>query len=210
MDNNLKTQILLIRHGESETNIKGIFAGHTDAELSETGLKQARITAEYLKDRDISAVYSSDLIRAFRTAGETARLHGLEVIKDKRLREIYGGKWEGSTPEERTSLYPEAVQEWMRNIEYHIPGGESPKEVQTRMLECVIEIAKKHIGQTVCVTSHAAAIRALCAAVFERDGIGYADIKSVTNASVTTLVYENGELYVKEYGYDRHQMINKK
>ena len=70
-----ETVILLLRHGESEANINKIFAGNTDAPLTERGLNQAKITALYLKDKNISAVYSSDLSRAYCTACETARLH---------------------------------------------------------------------------------------------------------------------------------------
>ncbi|MBP3481046.1 MAG: histidine phosphatase family protein [Clostridia bacterium] len=203
-----KTIILLIRHGESEANVQKIFAGNTDAELTEKGLNQAKITAEYLKERNISAVYSSDLSRAFRTACETAALHGLKVIKDKRLREIYGGKWEGLKEEERRRLYPDAFRMWAKDMELHIPGGESPKEVQARMLECILEIAKSHVGQTVCAASHAGAIRALCAVFFEQDGVEFADMPWVTNASVTTLIYMNGVLSLEEYGYDKHQMTD--
>lgn len=212
MDNTIgsETVILLLRHGESEANINKIFAGNTDAPLTERGLKQAKITALYLKDRKISAVYSSDLSRAYCTACETAGLHGLEVVKDKRLREIAGGEWEGLKEEDRQRLYPEAFQMWARDIDLHIPGGESPKEVQARMLECILEIAKKHVGQTVCVASHAGAIRSLCTLFFERDGADFADIPWVTNASVTTLVYKDGALSMKEYGYDRHQMTDEK
>lgn len=161
-----KTIILLIRHGESEANVQKIFAGNTDAELTEKGLNQAKITAEYLKERNISAVYSSDLSRAFRTACETAALHGLKVIKDKRLREIYGRKMGGAERGGKASALPDAFRMWAKDMELHIPGGESPKEVQARMLECILEIAKSHVGQTVCAASHAGGNPVLCAPYF--------------------------------------------
>ena len=76
------------------------------------------------------------------------------------------------------------------------------------MLECILEIAKSHVGQTVCAASHAGAIRALCAVFFEQEGVEFADMPWVTNASVTTLVYMNGVLSLEEYGYDKHQMTD--
>ena len=63
-----KTVIYLIRHGESEGNLKRICLGNTDLGLTEKGREQAEKTAKALSPVDIDAIYSSDLIRAVQTA----------------------------------------------------------------------------------------------------------------------------------------------
>ena len=57
----MATKFYLIRHGESQANKNGVFIGHTDIDLTEKGHKQAQLTAEYLKDVTVDAIYASDL-----------------------------------------------------------------------------------------------------------------------------------------------------
>ena len=64
----LETKIILIRHGQSLGNAQKIYLGHTDLDLSDVGREQAHAAAEYFKDEEISAIYSSDLLRAYNTA----------------------------------------------------------------------------------------------------------------------------------------------
>ena len=102
------TKMIFVRHGQSEANLLTIFAGHTDIPLTDLGRHQAENTAQFLKDYSIDAVYASDLLRAMQTAEPTARMHGLEIIPDVRLREIYAGDWEGVTFNDLLTLYPES------------------------------------------------------------------------------------------------------
>ena len=74
------TKIILARHGETEWNVAEIFRGRIDVELNETGLKQAELLAEYLRDIKIEAVYSSPLKRALRTAQAISRYQRLEAV----------------------------------------------------------------------------------------------------------------------------------
>ena len=62
------TEIILVRHGETEWNAGQIFRGRIDMELNETGNKQAELLVEYLSDLKIEAIHSSPLKRALRTA----------------------------------------------------------------------------------------------------------------------------------------------
>ena len=88
------TRLLIVRHGESAANAVRVFLGHTNLGLSPRGEAQARATAELLRNEPISAIYSSDLIRAYNTALPNAELHSLEVIPQRTLRELYIGEWE--------------------------------------------------------------------------------------------------------------------
>ena len=74
------TTVLLIRHGQSVTNVTQVFTGHYDVPLSPLGQEQARRTAAYLqKNFRIDAIYASDLMRAMQTAQPTAAAFGLPV-----------------------------------------------------------------------------------------------------------------------------------
>ena len=89
------TTVLLIRHGHSVTNQKGIFTGQTDVALSETGKRQAILTADFVfSNYRVDKIYSSDLTRAGCTAIPLAEKAEKEMIKDKNLSENYGGDWE--------------------------------------------------------------------------------------------------------------------
>ncbi|MGN1093907.1 MAG: histidine phosphatase family protein, partial [Candidatus Neoclostridium sp.] len=126
------TTVLLIRHGFSVTNQRGIFTGQTDVALDEIGVKQALLTADFVFDRyDVDEIYSSDLIRALDTAAPLAEKTGKTIIKDARLREIYGGVWEGKKVEDIIRVYPDEYHIWKINIGIGRPvGGESVAELQ--------------------------------------------------------------------------------
>ncbi|MBQ7935479.1 MAG: histidine phosphatase family protein, partial [Clostridia bacterium] len=111
------TTLLLIRHGQSEANIKNLFAGHTDAELSPLGKQQAQVTARYIKDNyQVDRVYASDLQRAYETGKATADRYGLEVIAVEGMREIFGGDWENLSYELLEKEYAEAYDIWLHDV----------------------------------------------------------------------------------------------
>ena len=74
------TEIILARHGETEWNVEEVFRGRIDIELNETGMKQAELLAEYLRDVEIDAIYSSPLKRALKTAEIIAGYHKLVIV----------------------------------------------------------------------------------------------------------------------------------
>ena len=91
----MKTTLIMIRHGQSITNLTKVFTGQLDTDLTELGKLQAELAAKALKGTHIDKMYSSDLKRTVETALPTAKDHELNIIPDPRLREIYAGVWEG-------------------------------------------------------------------------------------------------------------------
>ena len=89
------TEIIIIRHGETEWNKTGRFQGHSDIALSQEGRAQAAALGRNLAVDDVDAIYASDLTRAMETAAPLAKRFGLEVIPDAALRELNFGAWEG-------------------------------------------------------------------------------------------------------------------
>ena len=145
---------MLWRHGQTTWNVEHRFQGQTDIPLDATGEVQAEQAAARLAAMRPDAIFSSDLIRAQRTAAALARLTGLPVTLDKDLRERHGGEWEGLTGPEIRSRYPAEFRTWSP------PGGETATGVADRVcsaLERVIEPLPP--GALAVVVSHGAALR---------------------------------------------------
>ena len=201
----MKTKMLLIRHGESLANAVGIYLGHTDWDLSEKGKAQAEVVAEYLANTKIDRIFSSDLIRAYNTAAPHARRHGLDIEKRAGLREIYLGEWEGRPVSELEEKYPEEFGiGWRQRFgTCRVPGGESVQDVANRICRELENIAKECPGKTVIVATHAAAIRATWAAITGTAPEDVADtLPFPRNASITTILYDDGVFVPIEYGFD--------
>jgi broad specificity phosphatase PhoE len=138
------TELLLVRHGETDWNAAGRLQGHTDRPLSGYGREQARRLAEELASEEFDAIYASDLARARETAAIVGERLRQEVVLDADLREKNWGTWEGLTSTERLDV--ELV-------------GESPDQHEKRMLAALGRIAAKHPYGRVLVVTHGGSMR---------------------------------------------------
>ena len=196
------TKIIFVRHGQSAGNLEQRFYGHFDGALTDIGREQARTAAEYLKDTPIEIAYASDLIRAFETGKIVAEPHGLEVIPDPELRELYAGDWENVRFEDLPVRFPEGIRIWVTDIGNSCPdGGESVRELAERISRAVWRIARQNEGKTVLIATHATPIRALACEWRGKDVAEMQNIDWVKNASVSIVNYDtanhttNVELY---------------
>jgi 2,3-bisphosphoglycerate-dependent phosphoglycerate mutase len=159
---NLPTTLLLCRHGESQWNVEGRVQGTSlqAAGLTEQGRWQAARLAERLASAEVSALYSSDLLRAVETAGIVAAALGKSAESDKRWREIDMGSWHGLTLAEIQDRFPE---DWAATrLDTNAPrgGGETFATFQARTLQAAAELHARHPGQTVAVITHGGNVRA--------------------------------------------------
>ena len=200
------TDILMIRHGQSISNLERYFTGAYDIPLTELGLTQAKQTAAYIKSKyKVDAVYASDLCRAFETGKAVADLYGLPVTPDRNLREIFAGQWECVHFTELEERFPDTYRVWQTDIgNSHPDGGESVAQLQERILKAVLRIGAENEGQTVVIATHATPVRTLQCHCEGKPLSQMAEIPWVSNASVTHLRYENGTLTLLEAGYDKH------
>ena len=150
------SRIILWRHGRTEWNQVDRFQGQADIPLDELGYQQASRAAEVLAAYQPTALYSSDLSRCYQTAEALVRRTGLEIITDKRLREIHVGSWEGLLREEVKAADPELARRLRSGEDVRrSPTGESPSEVAERMAEVLSEIAEAaEDHSTVVVVTH--------------------------------------------------------
>ena len=152
----MKTRVFLIRHGETLWNQEQRCQGFTDVDLSEKGLEQAEKLARYFaKKVQLEAIYSSDLIRARRTAEAIAGRQRLEVRTDPRLRELNQGEIEGKNLMGMLAEYPGLMEQWIRKpAELKMPGGESLVQLQARAWEAYNDIVERHKGGTIAIVAH--------------------------------------------------------
>lgn len=156
-------KLYLVRHGETNGNVHQWYQGSTDVPLNEKGIAQATCLSQFLKDVPFTAIYSSPLERAKRTAEIVAKPHGLQVQTYKELAEINFGVWEGHTYKEITETWPGEIEAFYNsNGNMRARGGESFREVMDRITPKTKELLAKHQdGDTVLIASHGASIRCL-------------------------------------------------
>ena len=202
-----KTTLYLLRHGQSVGNLGSKMLGHTDLELTELGRLQARKTAEALQDVDFCAIYSSDLSRAFDTAQTNALLHNLDVKINKNLRELYFGDWENVSVEIAKRDFPELfIGGWREQFgTFRCPNGESTQEAAQRIYDALIDIANAHVGGTVLVTFHAAAIRAVWGKILGLPAEKWAtETWFPTNASYSVVEFDGDKFSPISFSNDAH------
>ena len=142
--NSKSTQVLLVRHGQSQGNAEGRFGGHTATPLSQRGVIQAHATATVLATESITAIYSSDLARAMQTATPLSKLRNLKINSCDAFRERSVGVMEGLTFEEAAEQHPDQYAALLRrDFEHVLTGGEIPSMVivdaVTRLIPGVLE-----------------------------------------------------------------------
>ncbi|MAT43432.1 MAG: alpha-ribazole phosphatase [Anaerolineaceae bacterium] len=162
----MKTTMHLIRHGQTDWNIKGLYQGQLDIPLNQTGIQQAKQAALSISGKKFDAVYASDLSRTKQTAEIIVQGLNLFVHTDSRLREIYHGEWEGQLYQEIKASQLEKLIS-IRTNPFHDrpPGGESIGEVAERMIDCLDEINQNHPDQDIIIVSHGMAIATILCVV---------------------------------------------
>lgn len=155
MNTDADTQLIAIRHGETEWNSEGRFQGHLNSSLNREGHAQAQALAERLARERFDLLLSSDLGRTLQTASAIAMRTGHEIVVEPRLRERRMGIFQGLTTEEAQARYPaEFARFKSRDPEYVIPDGESTRELYQRSVACFCDLAERHAGLTLVAVSH--------------------------------------------------------
>lgn len=199
------TKLLLIRHGESEANNKGFFAGQYDAPLMPKGFEQAEKTAKYIVEKYApTKIYASDLQRAYCTAMPISRLTGMDITTHQGLREIYAGKWQKMTFNDLEKKFPDEYSVWLKDIgNACCTGGESVMDLGERVMETLTAIAKENYGETIAIATHATPIRAAQTIIQDGDICHMKNVPWVSNGSVTVFEY-NGEWKCVSVSEDGH------
>ena len=156
------TEVILIRHGETEWNVAKRFQGHKDSDLTENGKQQVEALGTRFQDEDLDQLYSSDLLRTQKTAKPVSLGTGCQVELDVRLREKNLGIFEGLNVPEIQEQHPDAYKAFREGgARYRIESGESTLDHLVRALGFLEEIPQKHEGQKVGIVTHGGFIRVI-------------------------------------------------
>jgi len=186
------TEIILVRHGETDWNVSEVFRGRIDVELNRTGLTQAELLADYLNRGEVEAIYSSPLKRASKTAEIIAAKSGIEVKIAPGLIDFDFGEWQGLSHREVKSRHKELYMGWLSHPEQvRMPGGESLGEVRARALSVIDDVIRGYQGVVVLV-AHRVVNKVLICALLGLDNSHFWNIRQDT-CGITSFVYEQGQ-----------------
>ncbi len=172
----MATTVYLIRHGKTVDADSRRYKGHIDVPLSENGIGQLEKLAEYLsqtkeqraKSKDINAVYSSGLSRAFKSAEIIAKPFGLKPVIIEDLKERSFGAWEGMTFDEIKEKWPDAFNAWAENpLKFSPMEGENTLEVKERAMMAFNEIIRNHKDEEIAIVTHGGITRVILCELLE-------------------------------------------
>lgn len=139
-------KLYLIRHAETESNVRGLLdTALPGPPLTDNGKRQAQALADRLRTEPISAVYASYATRAQQTAQPLAEALGLEVQAIEGVHEVGVGELEALGGQDAVRTYLQTTQAWTRGeLSVAMPGGESGEQVRARFIAAVAELRAKH------------------------------------------------------------------
>ena len=193
-----KSNLVLVRHGQSEWNKKNLFTGWKDPELTDLGIEEAIKAGKLLKTKEMKfdIMFTSDLFRAQETGRlilENMDQLDIPVIKNQSLNERNYGDLAGLNKDDaREKWGEEQVHIWRRSFDVPPPGGESLKDTAERVLPYFHSeiLPKVEEGLDVLIAAHGNSLRAL---VMELEGISSDEIVKLEIATGDPLTYELSE-----------------
>ncbi len=186
--------LVLVRHGQSEWNLKNLFTGWRDVDLSEQGLAEAKAAGQKLNARGMKfdIAFTSALMRAQKTCQfilDATGQSSLETIRDKALNERDYGDLNGLNKDDaRKKWGEEQVHIWRRSYDTPPPGGESLKDTGARVWPYYLHDMQPYVlrGETVLVAAHGNSLRALIMAL---EGISGPEIVKLELGTGVPIIY---------------------
>jgi 2,3-bisphosphoglycerate-dependent phosphoglycerate mutase len=151
----MKTELILIRHGETEWNRAGRVQGHLDSALTAEGIAQAEACAERLRAETLDAVFASDLGRVRHTTQLLLAGREIPLETSAALRERAFGVGEGMTHAEIDQRFPQAFSRTRAtDPDFAFDGGESKRQFHERITTVLQQIADGRAGQRLLIVTH--------------------------------------------------------
>jgi 2,3-bisphosphoglycerate-dependent phosphoglycerate mutase len=199
-----RTQFIIVRHGQTQWNYRGIRQGHLDSDLTARGIAQAKALGIRLAREHFTTLYSSDLGRAVHTARIIAASTGHEIVTDAQLRERHLGIFQGLDGDQIRAKYPEEHR-LHRTVgpDYVIPEGESVRQQVARNVAYLTQIAPNHLGETIVVVTHGGVLSGLFRHTFSIPFDAPRRFE-FTNAGLNVFNYEKGNWFLQTWGDTSH------
>jgi broad specificity phosphatase PhoE len=187
-----------VRHGESEANAAGVFAGQTDSPLTPKGREQAKVVAQALRPIHFDRIVASTLSRTKDTAAEIAAGRNVRVELFDDLKEIDLGAAAGKPFDEVRGLpgyETDGFHQW--------PGGESLDQVVARAMRVIDRLVAESPGKTICIVGHGGVTRILVSRFM--DVLPKLIRVPATNTNITIVTHDPEQGYVvQEMFKDTH------
>ncbi|WP_448588268.1 histidine phosphatase family protein [Thermocrinis sp.] len=188
--------IYLVRHAQSEFNEKGIFQGRLDSDLTPLGFVQARLCAEFLKDKGIELIISSPQRRAYKTAQTISDILQAPLKTDERIREMSFGNFEGKPFWSLVEENREVFSNWLKDpLNNPLPTQEDMEAFRNRVqsfLEDLINLSQKRL----CVVAHGGTLHAIICLTL---GLGLSNLWNVhmDNTGISLLEFNGTEFHLR-------------
>jgi probable phosphoglycerate mutase len=200
------TDILLVRHGESEALVDGrpfpLLDGQGDPALAPEGRDHARLVGQRLAAEDIDQIYVTSLRRTAQTATPLAAVLGIEPVIEPDLREVYLGEWEGGLLRKKLVENGPLAQRVMAEQRWEIvPGAESAAAFSDRVRQAVQRIAVAHVDQRVVVFTHGGVIADILAQATGAQAFAFG---GADNGSISQIVVAPGRWIVRRFNDIAH------
>jgi probable phosphoglycerate mutase len=209
------TDILLIRHGETDWNVDKRLQGHIDIPLNAEGQRQAAALGRALGNEPLDAIYASDLQRARDTAQAVATLQGKDVHIDEALRERCYGGFEGLQHHDIAQRYPQDYAAWKaRELDARYPAGE-------RVAETMREFSERAVGAVTRLIRHSNSRQHRKIAIVTHGGVleciyrwsrqtGFAHARDfdIFNAGINRMQWDGERLRIAQWADVAHLSAN--
>jgi broad specificity phosphatase PhoE len=161
-------KLVLIRHGLTDYNLNKRYSGFRDISLNKIGRAQAKEIKIKLKGLKIDKVFCSDLKRSWETTKIIFGHKGPTIVKNKNLREINFGRWEGLNFKQILKKYSFIYKKWLKDpFSIDIPGGEGMIHFTNRIRKELKNIIKDNAHKTVAIVGHSGSMRIILNTILE-------------------------------------------
>lgn len=185
-------KIYLVRHGETEENLKKTYYGDIDCRLTEVGREQGKKLQKYLSDVSFNKVFCSEKLRAKETLKE---IYKGDYVIDRRLNERSFGIFEGKTYKELQNNFKDEYALWNKDwINYSIEAGESFHDFYKRVSSFMEDLSLERLD-TVLISTHGGVIRAIYTYILGGCEDMYWKFAS-RNGDLSIIKYEDGYFYI--------------
>lgn len=191
-------RFILVRHGETEWNKKGVYRGRADIPLNAHGRSQALAAGKALSGIANAAIYASPLGRTVETAGLIRKsMSASSFAIEPGLQELDRGAWQGLTRAQARRRYPRVYEAWHHQpSRARFPEGESLRSVQRRALAAFERLRRDCRSETAVIVSHNVVLRALLCGLLDLPLDRFQSFE-LSPGSVTELVFESGRFVLR-------------
>lgn len=191
--------LYIVRHGQTDWNARGLLQGQSDIPMNNEGIKQAKMLSKNLQDIKFDAIFSSDLVRAKRTAEIIAFERKMAVATTKLLRERRYGKFEGKPYRMMHQFHNtwEKLSKQERSRLRADQGYETDEEAVSRFITFIREVSTVHLGKTILIVAHGGIMRAFLNHLSDNTYL----TGSISNLAYIKLESDGVDFFIKElYG----------